>query len=158
MVFHLFAAQREQFFQILRHGDDGRTRIKSETVLLVHIGAATRHVQFFQHLHLIAFDAQADGCSQSTKATANDHGAQALRVAEVGSFITRNKGIHTGLTFMAQPHRRCKGKAKTISTCSTMAKPNKEDNKTQPVLISTSPLCKAHTIHDQMAVDKSMVR
>ena len=38
---------------------------------------------------------------------------------------------------MAQPHSFCKGRANTISKCSMMARPSKDDNKTQAALTNT---------------------
>ena len=57
MVFHFFAAQREQLFNQIGQSDDGGTGIKSEAVLFVHIGTTTGHVQFFENLNLVALDA-----------------------------------------------------------------------------------------------------
>ena len=57
MVLHLFAAQREQLFNQIGQCDDGGACIKGKAVLFVHIGATTRHVQFFKNLNLVALDA-----------------------------------------------------------------------------------------------------
>ena len=75
MVFHVFAAQGEQLFDQVRQGDDGRARVEGEAVLLVHISAAASHVELFEHLYLVALDAEPDGSGQATKASANDDGA-----------------------------------------------------------------------------------
>ena len=78
MVFHVFAAQGEQLFDEVRHGDDGRASVEGEAVLLVHISAAPCHVKLFKHLDLVALDAEPDGGGQATKAGANDDGAGPL--------------------------------------------------------------------------------
>ena len=57
MVFHFFAAQREQLFNQIGQCDDGGASIESEAVLFVNIGTTTGHVQFFKNLNLVALDA-----------------------------------------------------------------------------------------------------
>ena len=97
MVFHLLAAQREQLFNQIGPGDDGGAGIESEAVLCVYIGASTCHVQLFKNLNLVAFDAQANRRSQSTKAAADDDGAtRLLRHFVDASLVSRLESVHAG--------------------------------------------------------------
>jgi hypothetical protein len=71
MVFHLPTAQGEELGNQVRQGDDGGTRIKRKTILLVHVSTAPGGIQLFQHLNAIAFHAQTNRGSQSAKSRAN---------------------------------------------------------------------------------------
>ena len=72
MVFHVFAAQCEQLLDQMWQGDDRRSRIKGEAVLLMHISPTTWGIKLFDHLHGIALDAQPYRGRQATEAGPND--------------------------------------------------------------------------------------
>ena len=74
MVCHALSGQSEQLFQCVGVGDDGGACVKSEAVLLVNVGAATRLVALFEHRGLNAAGLQTDGQCQAAKACADDGG------------------------------------------------------------------------------------
>ena len=66
------AAQRPQFLEQERRGDDGRSGVEGEAVLPVHAGAAARRVELLQHGDAITARAEPDRGGKSAKAGA-DH-------------------------------------------------------------------------------------
>ena len=152
MVLHALAAQGKELFNQVRQGDDGGARIKGEAVLLVHIGAAAGCIQFFQHLHAVAFDRQANGCGQAAKAGANHYGCgrpapagqaraglatvRAAVAQTVNGFEQKCHAYPWGVAALlwrkAQRHRAVVSRGKTSIRCSTMASASMVPTSTAP--------------------------
>ena len=80
VVGHAPAAERPEFLEQERRGDDGRTGIEGEAVLAIDIGAPARRIELFQHRDAIAARPEADRRGKSAKARA-DHDRMRATVA-----------------------------------------------------------------------------
>ena len=67
VVFHATAAERPQFLEQERRGDDGRPGVEGEAVLTMDVGSAPGSVELFENGDAVASGAQSDSRSEAAE-------------------------------------------------------------------------------------------
>ena len=121
VVRQVLAAQRPEFLEQVRRGDDGGPGIEGETVLPVDVGAAAWRIELFQQGDAVAARAEPDGRGKAAEAGANHHGMRPMGRQRVEhgvssriyaatrplAVVAGNRGSHAFVIGAKAIHRRC---------------------------------------------------
>ena len=75
VVFHATSAERPQFLEEERRGDDRRPSVESEAVLPMDVGAAPGSVELLENGDPVAAGAQAHRGGQTAESAPDDNGS-----------------------------------------------------------------------------------